>query len=538
MSENSQGKVHHALWILLLLFFVQFALCFSPGTMAWDGVFYYAYTRSTIFDGDLRLGNDLLLSYDARHDPFFEAQHFEEILTPTGRVDSPFAIGASLLWLPWFALIRGLVWLAGWVGLDSSTLTGYEWPFVWGMATVTCVYGWVSVLVGFRLARKFVNDWAALVASVTVMFATPLLYYQLREPFYAHVASAMTTALFVAAWWHFAAKSSGHTSVAFLVGMLGGLAALVRWQNVTYLVLPILMTLFADWSVLRKRDWRAVWHAFLRILLVGLGALLVLTLQVAVWYIFYGRPLTVPQGAAFMDWSAPWIGHVLFSAFHGLLPWMPLALPSVIGLILFARRTPRLSVPLVVAFLLQVYLNSCVRDWFGAGGYGARRFSNTLAILLTGYAFMLDWRKKRWYRLLVAGLSGLLILHQWLILRYGFADQIGGHVISMAPIYQWHADSLVDFGRQLASYIPRAMQSPLQALILSPSPLRTVQTSFLSFGYQILLLVGVLGVLYLLQVGCRWLRYRYAKSTSIRCFLLTCVVALIVLADWWLLKWA
>ncbi|MEJ2150192.1 MAG: hypothetical protein P8Z40_12015 [Chloroflexota bacterium] len=433
MSKSSQRKTAACKLILLVLFLVQFLISFNPNALAWDGVLYYIYARSTICDGDLRLGNDLTLSYDAIRVPDFAAKHFEGNLTPTGRVANPFAIGTSLLWLPWFALVQSLMHLAKLVGLVLPGITCYEWLFVWGTATATCVYGWISVLIGFQLARKVASNWAALVASATVMLTTPLCYYQFREPFYAHAASAMTTASFVAAWWYSTKQTSVGFASAFLLGTLGGLAALVRSQNIAYAILPILTALSTGWTALRERNWQIVRRSLVYVLSVGLGASLVFTLQMSTWYIFYGQPLTVPQGTAFVDWNAPWIWHVLFSTFHGLLPWMPLALPAVIGLVLLARRVPKLSIPLLVALLLQIYINSCARDWFGAGGYGPRRFSSALAIFLLGYAAVLSWRKERWYRLLVIGLSALLVLHQWLILRYGFADQIGGHVVSMAP---------------------------------------------------------------------------------------------------------
>jgi hypothetical protein len=525
-------------WILLVLFIAQFLLLFRPGIMAWDGVFYYAYTRSSVCDGDLRLVNDLLLFYEARDDSYFEGEHFEEILTPTGRVDSPFTVGTSLLWLPWFLLLYGLMRLIGWAGLGSTTLTCYEWPFVWGMATVTCAYGWLSVLVGFRLARRFVNEWTALIASAVVMFTTPLLYYQFREPFYAHAASAMTIALFVAAWWRLSEREDESLSAACLLGALGGLAALVRSPNIAYFVLPVSTALLSARVALRNRDWRAVGHVFLRVLMMGLGGMLVLTLQFSVWYLFYGQPLIVPQGTMFMDWSAPWAKYVLFSSFHGLLPWLPLTVPAVVGLALSIRSLPRLSIPLLIAFLLQVYVNSCARDWFGGGGYGARRFSSALVILLVGYACLINWRKELWYRSLIVALGGLLILHQWLVLSYGLADSIGGYVVSMKPTYEWHADGIGHFVHQLVSYVPLAVQSPVRTLVLSDSPLEIVQSSFTSFGGQILLLAEVLVALYCLQGVYRLLIRRQAKLLTDRRFVLLCVMVLTMLADWWLLRWA
>jgi hypothetical protein len=522
---------------LLLLFLAQFLLLFQPEEMAWDGVFYYTYTRSVVCDGDLEMGNDLLLFYDTRDDPYFEDEHFEDTLTPTGRVDNPFAIGVSLLWLPWFALIYVLVHLAGWIGLGPTTLTCYEWPFVWGMATVTCVYGWISVVIGFRLAEKVVKRWIALIASAVVMFTTPLLYYQFREPFYAHAASAMTTALFVYAWWRFAEREDSHLGTAFLLGMLGGLTSLVRTQNIVYLVLPVLTVLFFDKSASQDCTGGAGGYKLLKVLLIVVGGLFILTLQFSVWCVFYGQPLAIPQGVEFMDWSAPWTGHVLFSSFHGLLPWLPLVVPAILGLLLSARRLPGLAVPLLVAFSLQVYVNSCVRDWFGGGGYGARRFSNTLVILLVGYACLIAWRKERWYRLSIVALGGLFVLHQWLILSYGFADGIGGHVVSMKPTYEFHADSIGKFTSQLVGYAPRVLQDPIRTLVLSGSPLATTRT-FTSSLCQILLLVGLLGALYALRGWYRRLASRHVNPRAIRRFWLFCIVALTLLADWWLLACA
>lgn len=537
MRENNQRGSPYAPWLLLLLFIGQFAISFQPRALSWDGVFYYVYARSAVFDRDLNLGNDLVLSYDVTPGTDFAAQRFEEDRTATGRVANPFAIGASLLWLPWLAVIYGLVGLAGPMGLGPGAITGYEWYFTWGMATVTCVYGWIAILIGFRLARKIVGDWAALAASATVMFATPLVYYQFREPFYAHAASAMTTSLFVASWWH-TTRTRRNLSFALTLGVLGGLAALVRSQNIAYLVLPALTDLAIGWSALQTRQWQAVRHSATHILCVGAGTLFILTLQFSVWQVLYGHPLIVPQGATFVDWRAPWMGHVVLSTFHGLLPWLPLTVPAVVGLILLARRAPVKSVPLISAFLVQVYVNSSVRDWFGAGGYGARRFSNTLIILLVGYACLLEWRREWWYRLLAVGLSLLLVCHQWLILRYGFADQIGGHVVSMSPDYEWHADTIVLFSRQLAGYASQAIRNPIQTLVLPGSPLRGIHAVSPPPLRQFLLLVGVLGTLYVLQTGWRHLASRCITGATARWLVLAGVMALAATADWWLLTHA
>jgi hypothetical protein len=534
LSENNHRRSPYAPWLLLLLFLGQFAVSFRPNALSWDGVFYYAYARSALFDGDLNLGNDLVLSYKVTPGTDFAAQRFEEHRTATGRVANEFAVGTSLLWLPWLAVIYAFVRLASLIGLGPAAVTGYEWCFTWGMAAVTSVYGWLAILVGFRLARRIVGDWIALAACATVMFATPLVYYQFREPFYAHPVSAMTIALFLNAWWQ-TTRTRRSLSFALVLGALGGLATLVRTQNITYLILPALTDMAIAGDAVRARRWHELRRTVAHFLCVVAGVLVVSTLQLSVWRVLYGRPLIVPQGAAFVDWCAPWMGHVVFSPFHGLLPWLPLSVPAIAGLIALARRDPTRSIPLVSAFLVQIYVNSSVRDWFGAGGYGARRFSNTLIILIVGYSCLIGWGKKRWHRLLAVGLSLMLVFHQWLIVRYGFVDQIGGRVVSMSPHYEWQADTIGTFLRQLAGYASQAARAPIDTLVLPGSPLRRILASPSSVLRQLLLLAGVLAILHGLGAGWRGLANRYTKGTLLRRLALFSVMALAVSANWWLL---
>jgi hypothetical protein len=72
-------------------------------------------------------------------------------------------------------------------------------------------------------------------------------------------------------------------------------------------------------------------------------------------------------------------------------------------------------------------------------------------------------------RLPLAGLLGAaLALHQWLLIRYGLVERIGGHNLSMYPTYQWVEGSLGEFVRALAAHLP-ALRHPLSLLIMPGS---------------------------------------------------------------------
>ena len=160
------------------------------------------------------------------------------------------------------------------------------------------------------------------------------------------------------------------------------------------------------------------------------------SIQLVLWKVYFNSWLTIPQGDFYVDYRPLAAAHPL-SPFRGLLPWMPVALPALIGLLLLARKNPYLVVPLFVVLLLALYVNASTRDWFGGGGYGPRRFTSELPIWALGYTALLAALAPR-LRVWVGGLlAALLIVHQWILLAFGIPEELGGRVTSMAPTYTW-----------------------------------------------------------------------------------------------------
>ena len=476
-------------------FAVQWLLLMNILAPTWDAAFYYSYARSLAFDQDLSLENDLLASYSTASADFVAAE-LHTNRTPTGRVYAPFAIGSGLLWLPLLAILR-LAVLA--FGLPSGS--GYEWYMVAPVVTFSALTGLLAFYAAFRLARQETGRRAALLATLTMSFATPLLYYQFREPLYAHVPSALLTTLFLFAWWRIYREIPSAWRGLGL-GALLGLAALIRWQNAIYLTLP-LMSATWTWLTLPSETRRQKVATLLTFLSALAGAFfLVFSAQLIVWQIFYGSWLTIPQGGSFMTWASPFIRELLFSPFRGLLPWMPIFGLACVGLVVQVRRNPRLVAPLIVLLILSAYVNASSRDWFAGGGYGPRRSTGELAILVLGYAWLLKALPVTVRT--VAGLSAgvFLALHQWLLLRFALAEQIGGRVVSMAPRFEWTEVSLPEFGRQLFGHVPDIIHRPVDVFVLPGSPLHLVILGGkLPLMHLLSLLVAAAFLLALISIG-------------------------------------
>lgn len=515
-----------------VLFLVLWLLLLNLATPAWDAVFYYAYARSVVFDHDLHLENDLAYSYPTTA-PDFAAKKLDSVRTASGRVASPYPVGSSLLWVPWLAVLRCLAEGARLGGIGPVVWTGYEWPFIGGLSALSALSGWLALWVAYRVARSEVGRATALVAAVTVLFSAPLLYYQFREPLYSHTTSALATGACVYVWWR-GHRSAPRLDHAILLGGLVGLATLVRWQHAIYVVLPLISTIW--WWLLSEERRRERWkQAVVYLGVVGCVALIVFSIQLAVWKVLYGEWIIMPQGRSFMDWTAPFVVPTLFSTYRGLLPWMPVTLFSALGLFALGRRQPRLAVPLFAVFLLGLYVNASVRDWFGGGGLGPRRFISELPIILIGYAGFLH-ALSGWVRVIAGYVLGCgLSIQQWILLRYALAERIGGRSLSGAPDYLWEDVGYRAFVRQVAAHLPDAVRHPMDFFVL-PGALLDGLTAPRMIQHGLALFATVVVVALSLRVG--RLIVEKTRRAAARRGLMVAAVVLIAAIDLWILVWA
>lgn len=461
------------LLILLAVFLLQWLLLFSLNGPTWDAVSYYVYARSAVFDGDLDFANDYQLSYPTAGE-HFASKDLDQIRTPTGRVQNIFAVGVSVLWIPWLALLRFAALLNLAPGVNGRAMTGYETFFIGNISMLSALFGFLAYAISYRLAESVMGRWIALASTITLMFATPLLHYQYREPMYSHTGSAMVVALCVLFWWRNYQEERFGFWQGLGLGALIGLAGLVRWQNLVYLALPAVSMVIWWFKLPRERRHDTWLGVLVYFLLVAIGALALFAVQMFVWRILYGSFVTIPQGPGFMDWRAPFLNPLLFSTFRGLLPWMPVFFLSLLGLFALSRHRPQFAWPLLIMLLLTVYINGSTRDWFAGAGFGPRRFTSELALLVIGYAGFLQILPQRIRSWLAVLLGILLGLHQWLLLRYGLTEGLGGRVLSMMPTFQWEDESLSVFFTDLLRLSNESLQEPLQTLVFSGTPLDVI----------------------------------------------------------------
>lgn len=365
--------------LLLLPAAVQFQM--AGGRINGDGVMYYVYTRSLMKDGDLELTN--------------EYTHYElaeradlSMLTDTGRRRSIFAVGPGVAWTPFFAVGEMVARLHAAAGGDVD-LSGYGVHHANAVALGSLLYGFAALALVHSLLRRHFDAPLAIAATLLVWGATFLHWYMVQQPMMAHASSAAGAALLVWLW----DRDRGRRTLPgfLLIGVLGGFAMCLRWQNGVLLVLPALE--LAERLVRRELPWRRV---FAGAALMAVGTAIGAVPQLWAWKYIYGAYLLPhpPHGADFLRLGHPYVLQTLFSSRHGLLSWTPVFWLGFLGFVPLLKRRARLAWPLLLPLLLMTYVNACSGDWWAGASFSNRRFDSQLSIFSFGFAASLEWLRR------------------------------------------------------------------------------------------------------------------------------------------------
>lgn len=382
--ERSPGRLFAGVGVLLIGAYVLALTVFprpNGRTLNGDAIQYYAYLRSLVFDRDVDFRNEYAVLYRPTR-PDEQDNVWLTARTSTGRAPNMMSIGPALLWLPIFLVTCAAVGLLRLGGLDVP-LDGFAMPFPLSAGVAGIVYATAGAYLAYRVVARLYPPLQALWATLVAWLATPAIYYSLVSPAYSHATSLFAVSLFALAWYE--TREDTRLRRSALLGVVGGLATLVRWQDLVIFALPGVELS----RRVARGEWR-VGRAARHVAMMGGFAAAVMVPQFLAWQRIYGAPLLLPQGADFMRWTEPAVWQVLFSTRHGLFLWTPAVLPAVVGLWFVGRRDPIVGWGAAAAVLLSVYVNACVRDWWAGEAFGARRFVGDTVFFALGFAAVFD----------------------------------------------------------------------------------------------------------------------------------------------------
>ncbi|HRI51689.1 MAG TPA: hypothetical protein PLW65_16025, partial [Pseudomonadota bacterium] len=279
---------------------------------------------------------------------------------------------------------------------------------------VTLAAGLAGMLLTYRLLRRHFAGGAALAGAVTAVVLTPQLWYLTIQPHYQHGLAFAAVALFMERWDR--QRGSLRPRRFFALGVLGGVAMLMRAQEVVFLLAPVLELVLAlvrggarpgrrieatDLGAARAGQRAGAIGLCAGVL--GVGVLLGFLPQLAVWGAYFGWFVRPPNIETLRPLQ-PAIVEVLWSMRAGLFPWTPVAYLGCAGLGLGLRRRGDAGVPAeqqpaggrtdrrgllaaaVVILLADVYLVASSWVFYGGFSFGARRLADCAGLLGMGVA--------------------------------------------------------------------------------------------------------------------------------------------------------
>jgi hypothetical protein len=418
--------------ILALLFVLSLPLV-NPWVRG-DGVGYYAFGRTLLIQHNLDFKEDWLRANPSfrmgRTDPAGNLLPME--YTFTGHLDNHFSIGPAILWSPFLLIAHFSILFYDALG-GRVPADGFAKPYIVSMAFGTAFYGFLSLWISFRLARKYLSEQYAFLATLGIWFASSLPLYMYFNPSWSHPLSAFTVALFV---WYWDLTRNGRSWPEWVIlGATGGLMMDVYPPNAILLLFPALESFAASWQKLARHDLKSFGREFLKnaVFVVVVFAAFLPTLITK--KIIYGSYFNFGYGERWFL-NSPALLKVCFSADHGLFSWTPITILAVIGMWLLRRRDEILGLYSIIVFATFLYVIGCYEDWDGLSSFGNRFFVSLTVLFVLGLAGFMDYFARAWNerRTWLAAQAVTIVLILW---NFGLIFQWGMHLIPARGPISW-----------------------------------------------------------------------------------------------------
>jgi hypothetical protein len=392
--------------VALLVTFVVTLPLVTPRLRGADEIEYFAYMHSIAFDHDLEFGNEYQYFYDRDPDGLrlFKETFLDKREARSGYHFNFGPIGSALLWSPFYLLAHAGVLLAR-AGGASIPADGLARPYEAAACYGSALYGLAGLLLIHHALRRFAatKEPAATLSVLTLWLGTPVVSYMTVAPGFSHACSLFAVALLLCLWLRAREEQALAAGRWLLVGAAGGLAGMVREQDVFFLVVPVLDIL---WRSLREQK---LLRGLIQLGTMAATAGLAFLPQLLVYRTLTGGFRPSQKVEQKMHFTSPFFLEVLFDPAHGLFAWSPVLLVAVVALFVdwLRRRDARLAW-LLAAFLAQAWISGSVASWTQAGAFGSRRFIGTTFIFAFGMAALLSAlaaTKRRWLALAFVGVA-------------------------------------------------------------------------------------------------------------------------------------
>ena len=275
------------------------------------------------------------------------------------------------------------------------------------------IYAILGLLLLKQVLKRYFPPLVQYITLFFLFFGTNLFYYTVDDGSMSHVYSFFLFALFLYALTRYL---DIRTYGWFLLMVFAGSVAVVtRPTNI------LIFALFFLWDLDSFRSFGQRILDFLKpVHLVTFIAVLFLAVlpQLLYWHYLHGTWISYSYGdEGFINWNQPYFAEVWLSPLNGLIPYVPMILLMVTGMIMMMVHKQFNGWVSLGFFLLVSYICASWETWYFGCSFGHRSFVEYFAIFAIPIGYLIQWSLHSRWLLIKIWVFGLAVLFSWFTLK-------------------------------------------------------------------------------------------------------------------------
>lgn len=418
MKDKSPQRISLAIFCLLALVIIFTRLLFNRfdthnifAIISWDVFGYYLYLPAIFIHHDLGITNfawvqQILDTYNPT------IGFYQAYMGPAGDYVMKYPVGLAIMYSPFFI-----------IGHIAAHLTGYSpdgftFPYQLSIAIGGLVYTVTGIWFLRKILLYFFTDGVAAITMILIVAGTN--YFQLTAFDGAMPHNYLFTLFTLIVWFTIRWHAAPRWKQAISLGLLCGLAVLIRPTAVVIVLVPLL------WGVWGGVAWREkislAGKHFAQVLAMAALMLLVVGLQMLYWKIHSGSWIYYSyEKVEKLEFLAPYLQKVLFSYKKGWLIYTPVMIFALVGFWPLALKYRSIFVAVFLFFIAHLLIIASWPTWWYGGSFGQRAMMESYVLMALPLGAMVEWILRqvgiaRWS--LLTGLFLLVMLNLFQTWQY------------------------------------------------------------------------------------------------------------------------
>jgi hypothetical protein len=340
-----------------------------------DIVNYYSYLPATFIEKDLTLS---FLKKDGQRLMNEHADYWPN-KAPNGNYVIKMSMGMALSYLPFFGMAHLYAKLFGYPA------TGFSQPYHFAVQFSSVIYFIIGLIFLWKALTRLLPSGPSLFTLFCLCFGTNVFYYLTIGGGLSHTVGFTLCAIFLYLTLRW---QQGHAlKYTLLLGLTGGLLILVRPINGLAFVF---FFLYDSHTPENNREIRSLIKTkFLHMALMMVVSGLVLVPQMLYWKYVTGHYVFNSYVGERFYFNNPHVFYGLFSFRKGWLLYTPIMLLALIGFFYLKGSAKRLQLPLLLFFLVYIYVCFSWWCWWYGGSFGQRALIDIYPFLAVPFAALM-----------------------------------------------------------------------------------------------------------------------------------------------------